>query len=173
MKKFFLIIVFFCAGTIAGQSIQLNGSLGIGTISSNSPTQTSLDIEFGSGLYLNQDKTIKVILGYFNKKKIEYYLPENRAGKYYPSFSGVKLKGEVIKYDEIVDLSYSAGLLLLNDKMFEDRNDWTFGLLVGGGAYLLNNTTGLSVKIFVEYGLSFNSNAPSYGSTGLKIGYNF
>lgn len=155
------------------QSFSLSAVLGAGNIKSNSPSETTMDIKLQARGNLKSLPYMQFGVSYFYSRKLEFYLPENRTGRYYPYFQGVVVFAESFNNDEIMTFCYKGGVVFLNDKMFSDRDDWTVGVNAGLGIVFYRSHDGLSLGAEGDYILAFNQNSPSYLSLGLVLGYNF
>lgn len=117
---------------------------------------------------------IDISLSGIYARDADYFLPENRAGKYYPYVYGLRL--ELVfeqPVSKVISLTGSGGILLLNDRTFSDVNEWGSGLGVSGGAKLYIENTPFSLGITASYGLTLTATTPSYSLFTLNTGYNF
>ncbi len=167
------VVLILISVNVYAQNIITEVGIGIGSINSNAVPQTTLDLNLSLKYPLTIENDIYIKAGYFNSKKIEFYLPENREGKYYPEFKGFFVSAEVVKPADIVDMSFQAGVTIFNDKMFADRNNWIFGLIAGGGIYLLGNDNPFLLKLDFDYALAFDKNSAYYYSAYISAGYKF
>lgn len=169
----YILFILSIPSFLHGQVININGGIGIGNIQSNSPAQTTLDFKVQAYITLPEYAGYQIGFGYLHSRKIENYLPEERSGRYYPYFQGVYLTARMQMDAGIVDFFYKGGGIILNDRMFSDRNSWLPGIIAGAGVAFLNPPEGITLSFEFDYAMVFSSNSPLYYSFGINFGYNF
>ena len=65
-------------------SESIGGSIHLGSIQGNSPSVTSAGGTIFLDFYPWFENDVSFRLGYTYSQKVEYFLPEDRAGRYYP-----------------------------------------------------------------------------------------
>lgn len=144
------------SGSIAGRSAPVFSFAGI--VSANFPSGFSdfVKVSF-SGIYA---------------RDANYFLPEDRRGKYYPFVYGIDA-GMIFEQpvSTMISLTGSGGILLLNDRTFSDVNEWGAGLSVGGGIKLHFKQSPLSLSLDISYGLTLTATTPSFRIASFGLGY--
>ncbi|MBL1213361.1 MAG: hypothetical protein D8M61_08435 [Ignavibacteriae bacterium] len=150
--------------------------MGIGSIKGRSTAQTS----FAANLFYDfqvpfiSDASFR--LNYLHSRKVEYFLPENRKGKYYPFIHAISLKAFINQsLSELFYVEEGAGLVAVNDRTFSDTNVWDYGIafnLLGGIDLRLLNK-GFKLGAGIEYGITFNNTTASYFSFHLQSQFYF
>ena len=174
-----LIVVLILSVTANGQisSASVGGSIHLGSIQGNSIPVTSL----GGTIFLDFfpwfENDVSFRLGYTYSQKVEYFLPEDRAGRYYPLLKLISLKGHIRQ-----DLSYpiyieeGAGFIYLNDRTLANVNQWeigtTFSALVGID-FRNEGFTGLSFGAGLDYGVCFTGTDANYYLMFIQTQYYF
>ena len=183
LLKYFLIMLIF-ALLIAPQNVNaqvssfsIGGYLGMGSIKGNTSSQTS----FAGSVFIDAApsllSTLTVRLSYMYARKIEYFLPEDRENRYYPFVQAVTLKGLARQYiAETLYLEEGFGFLYLNDRTISNVNDWNYGIvfnLLGGIDLRQHSSTGVSLGLGTEYGLTFTNATATYLQAHLQVQYFF
>ena len=182
MKKRIFQIFFFLIITIdisIGQieSPSIGGSLHIGSISGNSPSVTSLGGTFYFDFFPWFENDVSFRTSFTYSQMVEKFLPENRAGRYYPFIKIFSLKGFIRQ-----DFSYpffleeGAGLIYLNDRTYSDVNIWEVGVgfsALFGYDFRKIGTYGLSVGLGVDYGVTFTHTTANYFLVHLQTQFYF
>ncbi len=173
---FIFLIVFIFSKPADAQAFSAGGFLGGGVIKSNSPNQGS----FTSSVFLDYNPQISNSLtfrlsflyaGYF-----QMIVPES-SNRYNPFLKGVSLKittSQPVNY--LVYLEETAGLIALNDRVFEGADEWDYGVafsLLGGLDLRNNSLTGFKIGLGSEFGLTFNNNSAQYISFHFQAQYFF
>jgi len=180
-SKYFHAIIFvilisnFAHGQI--QSPSAGGSLHLGNISGNSPSVTSLGASVFIDFFPWFENDVSFRVSYSYSQKVEYFLPENRTGRYYPFIKFLSLRGFIRQ-----DFSYpfyleeGAGLIYLNDRTFGDVNVWEIGTSFAamiGYDFRKVNTNGFSIGLGIDYGITFTKTTASYSIFFLQSQYYF
>lgn len=161
-----LILIFSSVSLAQMNNFETGVSIGLGEIKGNSALITS----FGSSAYVDFNlwfsNDVKFRTGFLYAIKLEYFLPESRAGRYYPSVRSFFLKS-VIKQDFYTNFYFEEGLGLvyLNDKTVSDINNWqpgiTFNFALGLDFTKISNTK-LKFGLGIDYGLGITKTTASY-----------
>jgi hypothetical protein len=172
MKIKLLVIVFFLfcfAKSDLAQisSASIGGSLHLGSIQSNSVPVTTFGGTFFVDFFPWFEHDVSFRLGYTYTQKVEYFLPEDRTGRYYPLQKTISLKGYIRQ-----DISYpvyieeGAGFIYLNDKTLANLNSWELGAGFGaaiGIDFRKDGFKGITIGGGLDYGVCFTgSNAYYY-----------
>ncbi len=174
---FFLLILSASISIAQIESPSVGGSLHLGNISGNSPPVSStggtLFVDFFP--WFENDVSFRTSFTY--SQMVEKFLPENRAGRYYPFIKSLSLKG-FIRQDFLYPffLEEGAGLVYLNDRTFSDVNLWEFGAgfsVLFGYDFRIVGTKGLSLGLGVDYGVTFTHTTASYFLVYLQTQYYF
>ncbi|MFC2084874.1 hypothetical protein ACFLS9_07450 [Bacteroidota bacterium] len=147
-------------------SLYVGGFIGGGNIQSNSPSQFCLSTSVFVGSSTVFFEKFSFRMGYIYARKINYFLPENRDNKYYPYIHSINLKG--ITNQSIgsnLFLEEGIGFALLNDRIFKDIDEFSFGLsfsaMIGWDMREINNT-GLRLGINAEFTQTFTNTTASF-----------
>ncbi len=177
MKKILLIIIFIAALPASAQQTSFGfGTFGgIGSIKGNSPSQTSFTISPFFEISPPFWEGIKLRAAFFYARKLEYLLPENRQGRYYPFLRGINIKAVASQdFSRTLFLEYGLGPLVLNDRTFSDTNVWTYGISAAtsvGIKLIENKRNTFSAAVGTEYGATFTNTSASYFSFHLQLVY--
>ncbi len=167
--KIFLVLNFIVStGFVFGQSsiFEVSGGVGIGSIKGNSPSVTSLagKISFGyNPVYL---KAVTFRTEFLIARKVEYFLPEDRRGRYYPFVKAFSFAGFI--HQPVANnfrLEEGLGFVVVNDRTFSDTDDWDFGLaatLLVRYTFDRSTENGFSVALGTEFGNTFTNSTASY-----------
>jgi len=160
------VIIFSTASQAQISSASVGGSIHLGSIQGNSTPVTSA----GGSLFLDFfpwfENDVSFRLGYTYSQKVEYFLPEDRTGRYYPLIKIFSLKGFIRQ-----DLSYpiyaeeGAGLIYLNDKTLANVNQWEPGAAFSAALGLdlrKEGTMGVSLAFGLDYGVCITSTNANY-----------
>ena len=158
------------------QYSSFGGYVGLGTIRGNSAPVTSA----GANLYIDlvpwfSDGSVSIRAGFLYAQKVEKFIPENRLGRYYPFIKSFSLKG-VLKQllNSTFYLEQGAGLIALNDRTFVDTNTWeagaSFNALAGADLRSINSS-GVSIGLGLDYGITFTGTTASYYLIYAQIQY--
>lgn len=155
----------------------VGAALGIGEIKGNSPSVTS----FGSTIFFDflpwfsNDVTIRT--GFTYARKIEYFLPENRQSRYYPSIRTFSLRGVLnFEFSSLLFVETSSGLMVINDRTFGDVNEWEPGVsfsVMGGLDFSNQNSEGFRISLGMDSGIAFTKTSASYYLINFQVQYLF
>lgn len=142
-------------------------NIGIGEIHGNSLPVTSA----GINIYIDaipwfSDGAFSIRTGFFYAQKVEKFLPENRAGRFYPFIKSYWLKGMLRQLlSPTVYMEEGAGVILLNDRTYSDSNSWQIGTSFNALAGLdlrKINEGGITVGLGIDYGITFTGTTSGY-----------
>lgn len=180
MKNLYLlvsIILIFASssyGQIASAGIGIN--LGLGQIKGNSPSLASLSGSIMVDVTTTFWDELTFRTGYHYSRKVEYFLPENSRGKYYPFLKFYSLQVVINqKMGEKLFLEEGLGIVYLNDRTFSDTNDWNAGTIFSGlfGIDFRENESGFTLGAGAEYAVAFTNNNASYIAVKIQSFYYF
>lgn len=173
----FILIMFSAESRAQITAFSIGGSLGIGGLKGNSPSQTSLSGNIFADVYPSFVDFISIRFKFNYSQKVEYFLPENRMNKYYPLVKSISLNVFVEQYiDSKLYVEEGLGLLALNDRTFSDVNTWNYGMLFNAliGWDIRNlSDSGFRIGVGSEYGLTFTNASPSFYNFYLQGQYFF
>lgn len=181
MNKIFLTLIFIITITINTKSqIQLesiNAGLSLGSITSNSPSFTSFGGKISTDFKLWFSEYVKFRFGFEHSRMIEYFLPNDGITRTYPFINNYFLSSVInqLVYKKVF-LEESAGLILLNDRTFSDRNYWEYGIsfsLASGIDFRDFESYGIKLSLGFNYGLTFNKTSLYYNLISLQMNYYF
>jgi hypothetical protein len=173
-----IFFLFFLSGISSAQIqyVSFGGMVGGGEISGNFSPVTSLNTNlFIEAIPWFSDGMFSFRTGFQYAQKIEKFLPQNKTNRYYPFIKSCWLKG-VLKQllSETFFLEGGAGLLILNDRVFNDNNNWNAGVSFNALAAIdlrKPNSDGISLGLGVDYGLTFTGTNTDYYSIYAQIQY--
>ena len=153
----------------------VGASLGIGTMSGNSPqifsSSLSLFSDVGIGYAVPVDVRFQLVfMNDFNK-----LIPENRQNKYYPSLKGgsVQMLFQQQMFKKIY-FEEGFGPLIINDRTFSDVNIWCYGAVFSfsaGISFFEKGEKGFALAIISELGNTFTQTTPQFLSLALQLKY--
>jgi hypothetical protein len=174
---YLLLLMIFISTGINGQITGGAGAyLGGGVIRSNSPSQASFTSSIFAEKFLFPADYISARLSFIYSADFNSIIPGSRL-QYNPSVLGVSLKGIYSSYFTYeIFLEQGLGFAALNDRIYRDRNNWDFGMIVsllGGIDFRKNTFEGFRIGIGVEYGLTFINSSIHYSSLHFEAQYIF
>jgi hypothetical protein len=151
--------------------------IGAGEIKGNSPSITSLGLNlfFDFKTYFIKDVSFR--FNFLYARKVEYFLPENSRGKYYPFISVLGLKAFIQQsLGGVFFIEEGTGIIVLHDRTFSDTDVWdlgtAFNILAGIDSRNLKSE-GFTIGLGIEYGITFNNTTASYFLTYIQAQYHF
>ncbi len=176
IRLLILSIIFFISSfNLNAQNFSVGGFFGGGVIKSNSPNEgsftSSLFVDFGPPLSSVTYRLSFLYAGYFAM------LVPGSTNRYFPFVRGISIKATTSQpVNNLVYIEEAAGLLTLNDRIFEGANEWDYGVVFSllGGLDLRNNSpTGFKIGAGTEFGLTFNNSNAEYFSLHFQVQYVF
>jgi hypothetical protein len=151
--------------------------IGGGEISGNTPSQSSftgsLFLDFKT--FLSDDVSFR--LNFVYARYIEYFLPENRTNQYYPFIKAISFKAFIEqKLNSLLYLEEGAGLVTINDRTFNDINDWDYGTsfaFLAGLDFRNKNNSGWKIGLGLDYAITFSGTTARYSSIHFQTQYCF
>jgi hypothetical protein len=177
-KKIFLLTI-ICVTLLPAQIkfTSVGGGLGLGTIQGNSTSVSAACGSINTDFKLWFSNAVSFRFEYTHARQTEYFLPENRDGKYYPFMNIYNLRAGIQQpLSPLFYIEETAGLLALNDRTFGDINLWDFGGMFSllGGVNLRNNERkGFVVGLSFEYGITINQTTANFSFIKLQTQYYF
>ncbi|MCX7798115.1 MAG: hypothetical protein N2249_05800 [Melioribacter sp.] len=164
-------IIIFSFIFFSSQFAQLNNFnaglyLGLGEIKGNSSPVTSLGISVFTDFNLWFSEEVKFRTGFNYVKKLEYFIPESRVGRYYSFIKLFFIKSILEqKLYKIFYLEEGIGLIYINDRTVSDINNWqpgiSFNLTTGIDFCEINNNK-VRLGFGIDYGLGITKTTVSY-----------
>ncbi len=171
------LVLLFCSSITTAQIkfTAAGAGFGYGSIKGNSASVDALTANINTDfkLWFSQEVTFRI--SYAHARMIEYFIPENRLGKYYPFLNIYSLSANIWQpLSEGFFLEESAGLTLANDRTFSDVNTWdggaTFGLTAGLD-FRENDLKGFTVGLGYNFGITVAKTSVSYSFITLQAKY--
>ena len=180
MIKIFNIVFIFILFLSTSSYSQIEASAGVytggGVISANSPNQTVFTSSVFIEAFLNPVDYLSARLSFLYATDFNSLIPESR-NQYYPFIKGVSLKGIYTFYfTSNIFMEQGLGAVILNDKVYIDRNDWDLGVIVsllGGVDLRREEYNGFRIGVGTEYGLTFMNYSAKYFSMHIQAQYIF
>lgn len=161
LNIFFLLIAFKTANA-QFDSLRIGGGIGFGSLLGDFPSQSTL----GAKIFLETDNAFspfdKLQFHFAYAQKIEKFLPGDYKIQYYSYMYSIGLTGLFTqKFNKFISVDEGIGLLLLNDRSFDDIDVWNYGVSLNVlGEIKLNNKVNMGLGL--DYGLTFNNTNMSY-----------
>lgn len=175
----FLFVTIAFPGRVEAQfkSFHASAYLGYGAIKGNSPAQESLfmSLSLGTGHEIIGD--VELRLGYLYARKITYFLPEDRTGRYYPYIHSLSLKGFIRQpLSSNFFIEEGIGFVMINDRVFDEVDVWDAGMGVTAfwGADLRDESlSGFKLSLGAEFAITFTNTNASYYTIMFQPSYYF
>jgi len=150
-------------------------SLGVGTISGNSPQIFSSSLSLFSDVSIGYTIPVDVRFQLVFMNDFNKLIPENRQNKYYPSLKGgsVQMLFQQQMFKKIY-FEEGFGALVINDRTFSDVNVWSYGAVFSfsaGISFAEKGEKGFALAIISELGNTFTQTTPQYLSLALQLKY--
>ena len=180
MRKLFttilILLSLFVMNKAQIHSTGIGVNIGLGQIKGNSPSLASLSgsILFDVNTTLWDGLTFRT--GYHYSRKVEYFLPENSTGKYYPFVKYFSLQAVINqRMGEKFFLEEGLGIVYLNDRTFSDTNDWSAGTIFSGifGIDFREFGSGFTLGFGSEYAVAFSNYNASHVAVKVQSFYYF
>jgi hypothetical protein len=173
-----LTILTFSISRAQINDVNVGAYLGFGKIQGNSPSQASLAVNLFIDFQTPLIDEVSFRVNYLHARKIEYFLPENRTGKYYPFINAFSLKAFIKQAigNNFFYVEEGAGFIALNDRTFSDTDVWDYGIafnVLGGIDLRKFSDSGFTLGLGIEYAVTFNNTTASYFSSHLQSQYYF
>jgi len=170
---FIVILVFNNQAQIRLKTI--GTSLGVGTISGNSPQIFSSSLSLFSDVSIGYTIPVDVRFQLVFMNDFNKLIPENRQNKYYPSLKGgsVQMLFQQQMFKKIY-FEEGFGALVINDRTFSDVNVWSYGAVFSfsaGISFAEKGEKGFALAIISELGNTFTQTTPQYLSLALQLKY--
>jgi hypothetical protein len=172
-----LILIFLLAISLTTYSQQenylLGTGIGIGSFNGDFPSQTI----FGSRIFLQSPSPVKTFnhiqIHFTFAQKIEKFLPGSYQYKHYSYFTSLGISGGFNQqFNRFIDIEENIGLILLNDRSFDDINVWNYGILLNFGLST-NISRKFDLAFSLEYGITLNNTNSSFFLAMVGLKYNF
>jgi len=153
----------------------VGASLGIGTMSGNSPQIFSSSLSLLTDVSIESPDPVNLRLQLSFLNDFNELIPENRQNKYYPSLKGVSV--QMLFQQQMFKKIYfeeGFGPLVINDRTFSDVNLWSYGAVFSfsaGISFVEKGEKGFSLSIISELGNTFTQTTPQYLSLALQLKY--
>lgn len=158
------------------ENVSLGAGIGIAQIKANSPSISAINLHLFSDLTPSFSNVVKFRFSFNYLQKTTVIFPENRQNRYYPLLKSFGLKAVIRKpLQDIIFTEFAGGIVLINDKIYSDRNLWMGG--IGFDAFIgldfKKNSKGVEVLGGIEYAGSYSSTNANYYSISISIKYCF
>lgn len=116
-------------------------------------------------------------LGLLYLKDYRSILPKQRTIKYLSYLRGVTAQLLLSRnITSVSNIEYSFGLLYLNDRIYSDKNEHTYGAVFSASIGLdlfdrMFSARGFVVGVGSEYGFTFTKTQPKYGCVFIRLKY--
>ncbi|MEJ5351757.1 MAG: hypothetical protein WHS65_09210 [Melioribacteraceae bacterium] len=168
MKKYLIYFLFFCTFELYAQVSNFNAGIyaGIGEIKGNTSSIASVggSLFFDFNLWFSDDVFFRTGFSYF--RKIEYFIPEERMGRYYPFIKSFSLKGMIQQnIYQYFFMEEGFGIIYLNDRTLSDTNVWQPGIsfsLTAGIDFWQINKSNFQLGLGLDYGMGFTKTNANY-----------
>lgn len=170
MKRYYSIVMavwLYClSGVLFGQ-ISLTGAgveFGAGSMSGSAAVITTFAaepyLEFKQTFISSADIRMQAVY----IRDMNAIIPGTNSSKYFPYLQGAAVSVfQSAPITKSLHLNYSLGVLVLNDRTYEDINEWGFGAAAGAKIeHSLFESTDVRISAGAKYGLVFTTNNPGY-----------
>lgn len=174
-----IIFLFIMPQFVSAQfsSARAGASVGLGTIKGESTGQTSLSTSLNFSFKHDWTGDILIGLEYLYARKINYFLPENREGRYYPWIQSVSVTGSIEQYiAHKIFMEEGVGVVFLNDKTFSDVDEWDIGVtvkLLVGIDLRKYELRGFRIGVGAQFAETFTNTTASYYILNFQTEYYF
>lgn len=162
-----IILTLVIVSNLFAQSFATSGNIGFGTFSGKSPNVSAFFFS------LNNDLELPFIteqfgfrLGYLYGKKFEFFIPENRQGKYYSEIHSANLRivlKQSISQNNKLFIEEAFGAAIIWDKIFKDEQEENYGSVFSFSVnYLINKTN--FIGFGTEFAITFTNSNTMYGN---------
>ncbi len=171
--KIFFSIIFLSAVAVTraqNYSFAIGGAIGFGELKGNSPAISSMNFKLYVDAATPLSEVVNFRLAYDYGRKIEYFFPEDRSGRYYPFVQAFSLSATAKNYlSDYIFSEVSAGALVLNDRTYDDVDLWILGLGFSfeAGLDLKSGNKGFEVGLLLDYGGTYSSTNAMFYSVSL------
>lgn len=179
MKKHFLILAvqLLLNGLLNAQTInRARLDAGLGSIAGISPSVTTLDaglaMEFSTNIFGGEQFRGR----FFYSRKFEYFIPENREGRYYPYLKGFSFEYLITEESGGFEFQEGLGAVFINDGIFSPTNNIYAGIMFSFDALLpLHEVSeeGFGLAAGLNYGITFDGDQPRYFAIDFSLYYDF
>ena len=170
---FFVSVVLITVNNEAQIKLHAAGaSMGVGTISGNSPQIFSYSLSLFSDFTIQFSNPTSLRLEIIYASDFNSLIPSNRQNEYSPSLKGGSLQ-MLFRQKWVKQFFFEEGCgpLILNDRTFSDVNTWNYGGVFSfalGINFFNNGESGFSLAVFSEFGITFTQTTPQYLFVGLQ-----
>ena len=177
IKKILIPILFISVSNISAQfsNEHIGAGLGIGSIKGNSPSQSALAGNISYGFNHTFLHEIGIKFNYLYARKVNYFLPENRKGRYYPYIQSLSALATIEqKLNGLFFSEEGLGLSSVNDRTFSDVNEWDYGVVFSvmlGWDFRDRFKEGIKFAFNAESSITFTSTTASYVVLGVQVLY--
>lgn len=155
----------------------LGAAIGLGEIKGNSPGISA----FTGGLFLSAvpwfSDDVQFRFGFAYSRRVEYFLPENRTGRYYAFIKSFYLKAVLDQQlNNMLFAEEGAGILTINDRTFSNTNTWDYGAgfhALIGFDFTDENIKGIRISGGIDSGITFTQTTASYFLFIVQLHYLF
>lgn len=153
-------------------SFSLGGGFGAGEIAGNSTPLTSFSFKLFTDFKAWFSNDVSFRAGYSYARKIDYFLPEDRSGKFYPFIQAISLQAYLDqRLTGKIYLEEGAGLIAINDHTFSDTNEWDYGTafsFLAGFDFRNDSNEGLRLGASLDYGITFTGTTANFYLVSLQ-----
>ncbi|MBA4250508.1 MAG: hypothetical protein C0425_03080 [Chlorobiaceae bacterium] len=179
--KIYLLAILFCSQLSYGQikSGYVGVGAGLGNISSSSPERFVYSYNIFYNFIPNFTKPFDFTFAFTFAKDINSILPEGTYKPYYSSVQGFSIQAKTKhRVKQNIFLENGLGIIYLNDRVFIDRNSWSYGTVFSVSLGLdffdrLIAEEGLTALLKAEYAITFSKTQPTYFLINLEGRYSF
>jgi len=181
-KKTLIFLVICCAMFLVKSEAQIKfnavgTSLGVGTMSGNSPQIFSSSLSLFSDVVIGYSIPVDVRFQLVFLNALNKLIPENRQDKYYPSLRVCSIQ-MLFRQQMFKKIYFEEGFgpLVINDRTFSDVNIWSYGAvfsLSAGIDFVEKGEKGFALAIISELGNTFTQTTPQYLVVALQLKYLF
>lgn len=163
--KFFIGLILLLNSSLLlsqGVEISLGTAVGVGSIIGDFPSQSTL----GAKVFVESNQSFKPFdnlqFHFTYAQKVEKFLPGNYNIDYFSYMSSIGLSGLFKqKLNDKISVEEGIGIILLNDRSFDDIDVWNYGISFNFLASI-NLSKKVDLGVGIDYGLTFNNTNMNY-----------
>lgn len=171
-----LSLVFFACITYSQSKFSAGAYVGGGIISANSPNRGAFATSVFIEAFLSSFDYFSTRLSFIYATDFNSIVPGNRS-QYNPSVKGISLRGVYSYYlNYNFYIEQGLGLITLNDRLYSDRDNWDYGVIISSLAGIdlrKGPLNGFRIGIGMEFGLTFFNYSVQYYSIHFLAQYIF
>ncbi len=157
------LVIFFSSLTF-GQTnnFAIGSGVGFGSLMGDFPSQSTLGGKLFVEILHPLSPFNKFQIHYAFAQKVEKFLPGNNNIDYFSYMHSFGFSGLFVQpLTEQINIEEGLGIILMNDRSFDDINTWNYGIILNVAAGLPINKN-IDIALNIDYGITFYNTNSSY-----------